>query len=152
MQLAHHLLKDENEIVEIREMRGFSCRDLEGVFNEIYALSRATKCDEYLYSLSLNPPPYADVSNADFMDAINRAEKKIGLEGQPRAIVYHIKEGRKHAHVVWSRIDPLHIKAKQMSYDRPKLMTLARELCHHNKHRHRRINPRLNDTASAYAE
>lgn len=37
-------------------------------------------------------------------------ERKLGLEGQPRAIVFHEKEGRRHAQAIWSRIDPGRIK------------------------------------------
>lgn len=127
-ELAHHLMKAENEIVEIRELRGFSSHDLEGAFNEIYAVSRGTKCDEYLYSLSLNPPPHADVSDKAFMLAIEEAEKRLGLSGQPRAVVFHTKEGRRHCHVVWSRIDVRTMTARNIAHDRRKLMTLAREL------------------------
>jgi len=32
-------------------------------------------------------------------------EKELGLDGQPRVIVLHKKEGREHIHVVWARTD-----------------------------------------------
>lgn len=127
-EMAFHLLKDENEIVQIHELRGFVSRDLHGAFNEIYALSRGTKCDEFLYSLSLNPPPYADVPDAEFITAIEEAEKRLNLSGQPRAIVFHEKEGRRHCHVVWSRIDTQTMKARQQSFDKMKLTAYSREL------------------------
>jgi hypothetical protein len=37
--------------------------------------------------------------------AIERIEERLGLQGQPRAIVIHEKNARVHAHCVWSRID-----------------------------------------------
>ena len=126
--MADHLLKAENEIVEIYDLRGFVSRDLHGAFNEIYALSRATKCDQFLYSLSLNPPPNAAVSDEDFLAAIERAEKKLGLSGQARAIVFHEKHGRRHCHVVWSRIDPETMTARNIAFDKEKLTNLSREL------------------------
>jgi hypothetical protein len=42
-----------------------------------------------------------------FEAAIDMAEQRLGLDGHPRAIVFHEKEGRRHAHAVWSRIDTL---------------------------------------------
>lgn len=126
--LAQHLLKEENDHVEVHEIRGFIADDLQGAFNEAYALSRGTKAKQYLFSLSLNPPPEERVSTEAFEDAINRAERKLGLDDQPRAIVFHSKNERLHAHVVWSRIDPGGMKAIQLSHTKNKLMDVSREL------------------------
>lgn len=103
--LALHLMKDENERVVIHEMRGFAAADLDGAFRESYALSRATRCKQHLFSLSLNPPKGAVVAPEVFETAIEEAEKRLGLEDQPRAIVFHEKKGldgetRRHAHAV----------------------------------------------------
>ena len=54
--LAQHLMKSENERVEVAELRGFVADDLDGAFQETYAISRGTKCKQFLFSLSLNPP------------------------------------------------------------------------------------------------
>jgi Ti-type conjugative transfer relaxase TraA len=126
--LALHLMKAENERVEVHALRGFMSSDLLGAFNEMYAISRATRCTQFMYSLSLNPPKGESVSVADFERAIDQAEKRLGLTGQPRAIVFHEKNGRRHCHVVWSRIDITRMKAVQMSHDREKLTALSREL------------------------
>jgi hypothetical protein len=133
--LALHLMKAENERVEIHELRGFISSDLLGAFNEMYAISRATRCQQFMYSLSLNPPKGENVSVADFEKAIAKAEARLGLTGQPRAVVFgfasltgHEKNGRRHCHVVWSRIDITRMKAVQLSHDREKLTALSREL------------------------
>lgn len=126
--LALHLVKDENDHVEVHELRGFASDNIMGAFNEAYAVSRGTKCKQFLYSLSLNPPPKETVSTAEFEEVINRAETTLGLNGQPRAIVFHEKEGRRHAHAVWSRIDIDQMKAVQMSHDHRKLESLSREI------------------------
>ncbi len=126
--LALHLMKAENECVNIHELRGFMSQELMGAFNELYAISRGTRCKQFMYSLSLNPPRNKQVSIKDFETAINRAEKQLNLQDQPRAIVFHEKHGRRHCHVVWSRIDLKTMKAVQISYDREKLTTLSREL------------------------
>lgn len=126
--LARHLEKDENDHVEVYELRGFVSDNLMGALNEIYAISRGTQCKQFMYSLSLNPPPHEHVKTSDFLDAIERAEKKLNLEGQARAIVFHEKEGRRHAHAVWSRIDIQAMKAIPMSFDYDRLRELSREL------------------------
>ena len=54
--LALHLLKQENEHVEVHEVRGFASHNLTAALNEAYAISRATRCKQFLFSLSLNPP------------------------------------------------------------------------------------------------
>lgn len=131
--LALHLVKPENDHVEVHEIRGFASDNLMGALNEAYAISRGTKAKQFLYSLSLNPPAKEQVTIAEFEETINRAEKTLGLEGQPRAIVFHEKAGpdgiiRRHAHAVWSRINIQEMKAVPMSHDHTKLTSLSREI------------------------
>ena len=128
-QLAAHLLNSrDNEHVEVHELRGFCADDLQGAFQEIEATSRGTRAKQPLFSLSLNPPPRENVSVAAFEAAIEMAERKLGLQGQPRAIVFHEKEGRRHAHAVWSRIDAEHMKAVNLPHFKRKLQDVARQL------------------------
>ena len=126
--LALHLLKEENDHVQVHELRGFASDNLVSALNESYAISRGTRCKQFLYSMSLNPPPDEQVGTQAFEDAINRAEERLGLTGQPRAIVFHEKEGRRHAHAVWSRIKADEMKAVHMFKDREKLMEVSRDL------------------------
>lgn len=127
-ELARHLMKPENERVEVHQLRGFAARDLQGAFQESEAISRATKCRKHLYSLSFNPPPEAEVSDDQFESAIDRAEDRLGLGGQPRAIVFHVKDGRLHAHAVWCRIDTEEMKAIPLPYDKRRLKDVSRDL------------------------
>lgn len=126
--LATHLVKPENEHVELHEIRGFVATTLSGALSEAEAVSRGTQCRQFLYSLSLSPPATASVPVSVFEDAIERVERKLGLEGHSRLVVFHEKEGRRHAHCVWSRIDPVSMKAVRMSHDRMKLGDISREL------------------------
>lgn len=104
--LAAHLLDDrENDHVTVVDLRGFVARDLHGAFAEAHAVSKGTKCGQFLFSLSLSPPKQAEASERDLMAAVERAEATLDLTGQPRAVVLHEKNGRRHAHAVWSRID-----------------------------------------------
>ncbi|MDE3767572.1 relaxase/mobilization nuclease domain-containing protein [Sinorhizobium meliloti] len=128
--LATHLLNAlDNEYVEVAEVSGAVASDLHGAFAEWEAIaSGLTKCRKYLYSLSVNPDlGQGELTRAQYLDYVDRVEKKLGLEGQPRAVVFHIKEGREHCHVVWSRIDYQSEKAIHLAFDRDKLMMVTRE-------------------------
>ncbi len=127
--LAVHLMRvDDNEHVELHELRGFASDDLKGAFKEAEAISRGTRCRQYLFSLSLSPPEREAVGVDQFDETIDRIEKQLGLDGQPRAIVFHEKEGRRHAHCVWSRIDANTMTARQLSFFKMKLMGISRDL------------------------
>ena len=128
-QLGTYLLKiDQNEHVEVHELRGFMSHDLPSALSEIDAVSKGTRAQQPFFSLSLNPPQTERVSTKAFEAAIEQVEKKLGLEGQPRAIVFHEKEGRRHAHAVWSRIDTKQMKAINLPHYKIKLRDVSRSL------------------------
>ena len=127
--LSAHLLNErDNEHVRVLGLRGFVADDLTGALHEAYAISRATKCPQFMFSLSLNPPKGEIASEEDFERAADAVEKRLGLSGQPRAIVMHEKEGRRHAHVVWSRIRADELKAINLPFFKNKLIDLSRDL------------------------
>lgn len=127
--LSDHLMNErDNDHVILLELKEFISDNLGGALSEAYAISKATRCKQFMFSLSLNPPKDHVASEADFIDAADRAEKTLGLDGQPRAIVVHEKEGRRHAHVVWSRIDADEMKAINLPHFKNKLRDLSRDL------------------------
>ena len=125
--LATHLMNSfDNERIEIAEVYGAVADDLHGAFAEFEAVSLGTKAREYLYSLSISPS--APLTREQYNEAIGAIENRLGLTDQPRAVVFHVKDGREHCHVVWSRIDVDKMRAVHMAHDRRKLMDLACEL------------------------
>lgn len=128
-QLGLHLLKtEENEHVEIYEVSGFVSDDLMGAMKEAHALSLGTKCKQFLFSVSLNPPSNESVRAEVFERACDVIEERLGMKGQPRMIVFHEKEGRRHAHAVWSRIDAETMTAKPLPFFKRTLNAIAKEL------------------------
>lgn len=128
-QLARHLLNiEDNEHVDVHEVRGFVSDDVTGAFKEAQACASGTHCKNYLFSVSFNPPPDKDVPISVFEDAIDRVEQRTGLSGQPRVVVFHEKNGRRHAHCVWSRIDAETMTAKNLSHYKLKTMDISREI------------------------
>ncbi|WP_099828224.1 hypothetical protein [Oceaniglobus indicus] len=97
-QLAKHLTNmRDNEHVDLHELRGFMNEDeLHAALQEAEAIAKGTRCKQHLFSLSLNPPEGVHVDTATFETAIEMAEQKLGLDGQPRAVIFHEKEGRRH--------------------------------------------------------
>ncbi|MNZ11883.1 Relaxase/Mobilization nuclease domain protein [compost metagenome] len=127
--LATHLLNAyDNELAEVADLRGAIADDLHGAFKEWQVQAETlTRCQKYLYSMSINPDPAQGTLTRDqYMDYIRRTEEVLGLGDQPRAVVFHIKDGREHCHVVWSRIDADHQKAVHLAFDRDKLMRVTR--------------------------
>lgn len=127
--LATHLLNEfDNEYMELADLRGSVADDLHGAFAEWeLEASAMTKCKNYLYSLSVNPDHrQRPMTRELYEDYIARVEESLGLVGQPRAVVMHIKNGREHAHIVWSRVDVQEMKAIHMPFDHDKLMGVTR--------------------------
>lgn len=129
LQLARHLMNHvDNDHIDLHEVRGFVSKTLRGAFTEAYAVSRGTRCKQFLFSVSLSPPETESVPIEIFERAVDDIEEKMGLVGQPRAIVFHEKEGRRHAHAVWSRIDVAEMKAINLPHFKLKLRDLSRQL------------------------
>ncbi len=132
-ELVKHLLNfEENDHITVHEIRGFVSDELAGALQEIEAISRGTQCRQFMFSLSLSPPEYADVPVEDFESAIADVEKKLNLVDQPRIIVFHEKNGRRHCHCVWSRLKwsdhAQRMIAIRMSHFKLKLMEVSRFL------------------------
>lgn len=128
-QLARYLLDQrDNEHVELHEVRGFISDDLIDAFGEAHAIAQGTRCENYMFSMSFNPPEGAHASIEAFEKAIDQVEEKLGLQGQPRAVVFHEKDGRRHAHAVWSRIDSERMRSINISHYKVKLRDVSRQL------------------------
>ncbi len=128
--LAAHLTNTkDNDHVELHELRGFASSDLQGAFLEIEAAAKGTKCQQPFFSVSLNPPPGYPATYDQFEMAADAIEAKYpALANQPRAIVFHEKEGRRHAHAVWSRVDTERGRAVALPFTRERLRETSRSL------------------------
>lgn len=127
--LAAHLMNGhDNEHVEVHAINGFLGSTVSDAFTEIEALSKGTRCKQYLFSLSLSPPPDKKISTKLFEKTIERIAKKHGLQNQPHVIVFHEKQGRRHAHCVWSRIDGENMRAINLPYFKNKLMEIGKSI------------------------
>lgn len=127
--LATHLQRtDTNERAEVKELRDVAADDLDGALREMEAVAAGTRSKRPLYHASINTDPNERLTPEQQAIAIDRLEAALGLTGQPRAVVEHVKEGREHVHVVWSRIDLEHMRAIPDSHNYRKHEEVAREL------------------------
>lgn len=129
-EIATHLMReDENDEVELVDIRGAVARELHGATAE-WDFQRAalTKCRKGFYCVSVNPDEkQPDLSRDQIYEYFERLEQRLGLEDQPRALVRHVKNGREHWHAVYSRTDAENRRAVHMPFDHLKIKTLTIE-------------------------
>ncbi len=105
-ELAYHLLRaDTNERVRVIELSGVAAGDLRGALLEMDGMGAGSRSRRTLYHASINTPVTEQMTPAQQCHARERLACELGMTGQPFAMVEHIKHGRQHTHVVWSRID-----------------------------------------------
>ena len=127
--LAAHLQRtDTNERAELRELRGVAAEDLDGALREMEAVASGARSKRYFYHASINTRADEQLTPEQWRQAIDRLEKELDLTGQPRAVVAHVKEGRAHVHVVWSRIDLDTLRAIPDSHNFRRHEIVSREL------------------------
>ncbi len=127
--LAAHLQRlDTNERAEIRELRGVAADDLDGALREMEAVASGARSQRHFYHASINTRADEVMTPEQWTKAVDRLEKELGLDGQPRAVVFHLKEGRAHVHAVWSRIDLDKMAAISDSHNFRRHEIVAREL------------------------
>jgi hypothetical protein len=104
-QLARHLQRaDTNERVEIVQLDS-PTGNLNEALRDWQFISTGTRGSKGLYHANIDPDARYTMTADQWKIAVDRLEKELGLEGQPRAVVMHEKHGRVHVHVVWQRTD-----------------------------------------------
>lgn len=103
---ARHLMNaEENERVEVKEMRGFVSEDVKGAFQEIDIIAAGTRVQNPFYHASINPRADEHLTAEQWDIAVDTLEKNLGLDGHARFQIEHVKEGREHRHIIWNRLD-----------------------------------------------
>ncbi|MBF0098575.1 MAG: relaxase/mobilization nuclease domain-containing protein [Magnetococcales bacterium] len=124
--LAAHLLKKDNDRVEVLGIKGAVLNDLEAAIDDWQEYSKGTMCSKPIYHAQLNPD--RNLSREEWNKAIEIFEKEMGLEDYPRAVVMHEKKGREHVHLVYSRIDLETMHAWSDSWNYLKHERVSREI------------------------
>ena len=130
-RLANHLLKDENEQVQILEISGTaSDNDLQAALQDMELVGELTKSrtGKVLYHANIDPRKNEALTPDQYIKAADLLMDKLGFKGQPRAIVQHTKMGRQHAHLVVQLTDIENGRLKKVSYNYYKHKEVARQL------------------------
>ncbi len=129
VDLARHLLRaDTNELVSVLEIRGTAASDLQGCFREMEGVAAGTRCGRPLYHANIDPARDYVMTDEQWAEAVVELETELGLTDQPRVLVKHVKHGREHMHIVWSRVDTDHMRAIPDSHNYRKHETVSRRL------------------------
>ncbi len=126
--LASHLRKPENERVAILEFRHCFFDTLPSALKEMEEQAILTKCTKPLYHAHIDWRANEQLTREQQLHAVDVLEEKLGFTGQPRVVVQHVKHGREHVHIVWSRIDLEHNRALSDSHNYRKHEQAARQL------------------------
>jgi hypothetical protein len=128
-QLATHLLRaDTNERVEVLELQS-TAATLPEAFREWQLIAEGTKGTRGLYHANIDPDARYTMTAEQWHRAVDVLERELGLDGQPRAVVLHEKQGRQHIHVVWQRtdIDTMTLVSDSRNYHAHERASLALE-------------------------
>ncbi len=127
---SKHLLRDDtNEMAELREVRGVISTDLEAALEEMRDVAKGSRCHKnFMYQANINPRANEKLTPEQWRHAIDTLEKNLGFEGHQRVVVEHVKEGRQHFHIIWSRIDPETMRVRDIGGDRYTMRRTANDL------------------------
>lgn len=127
---SKHLMNGrDNERVRLAEIRGLPADNLVDAFEEMRLMARASpQCTNFFYHADLNTRADERLSEKEWDQAVDILEESLGLDGQPRVVIEHDKNGRVHRHVIWSRIDPDTLRAISDSHNYDVHMRTADQL------------------------
>ena len=128
-QLARHLQRtDTNETVEIVQLDS-PTGSLREALRDWQLIAAGTRGSKGLYHANIDPDARYTMTADQWKIAVDRLEKELGLDGQPRAVVMHEKHGREHIHVVWQRtnIDTMTMVSDSYNYVAHERASLALE-------------------------
>ena len=105
-QLGRYLLSQGgNSSTSLVGMSGMSGRDLPHALAMAQAAAEQGRGEKPFWHAQINPAEGVCLTREQQLVAVGILERHLGLQGQPRVVVAHEKNGREHIHVVWSRYD-----------------------------------------------
>ncbi len=128
--LARYLAADSKgvERAELAELRGFASDNIFDAFSLGQLLADGTRCENPFFHVQVRTPKGEELTREQWDKVAVRIERRLGFDGQPRAMVFHQKEGHQHMHLVWSRIDTEDMRAIDPGLYKRKLKEVCRAL------------------------
>jgi hypothetical protein len=125
---TQHLESEKNEKVRIAQTHGLRGENIREMLEEMRALAAGTDCQNFFYQMNMSLAPHEHLTEKQWDQAREIAEKKHGLEGQPYFVVVHTKHGREHPHYIYFRVNLETGKTISDSHDARKNHAIAREI------------------------
>jgi len=115
---------------EVIDERGFLSADLREAFCTIQAIAESqTNCEKPFFHAYVRLPPGENLGRDQWLEVADRFERKLGFDGQPRAVVIHTDgNGDRHMHTAWSRIDTDQMRAIDPGLYKNKMKELCRDI------------------------
>lgn len=117
-----------NESAELVELRGFASDNVFDAFALVQLQAGGTHCQKPIFHVQVRTPKGEELTREQWAHVADRIEKQLGFDGQPRAIVFHQKDGHRHMHLAWSRIDAETMHAIDPGLYKRKLKEICRKL------------------------
>lgn len=125
--LADHLMNAaDNEQVRIVEFVGTMATTLLEAFRDFEAVASGSRSQRPYYHASISPE--RPLTPGQLERAVDALGAKLGLDGHPRVVVEHVKDGREHCHVVWQRYDLERGRMAEYGHNYRKHEEVARQL------------------------
>ena len=105
--------------------------DVPGCLREMAAVAVGSKCERFLYAASISPDRAGghELNHNEAEEAARALLESLGFSGDHQwLLVRHRKEGRSHYHIAANRVDPVLLKAVDLSWNYPKQEIVARKL------------------------
>ena len=106
---AYLKAQGNNEKISTVDISDFEAEDLDEAFQNMWAVAAKTRAKKALHHISINPRRDERLTGDQLSAIVRRCELKYGYnhDDHQRVIVEHVKGGRQHFHVVWSRVSLL---------------------------------------------
>lgn len=130
--LAKHLLRmDENELVEVMQIRGTARPD--DLAASLRSMQRATELTQGktgLFHVAINPREHEadEMTPEQWEHTLKAIEKEFELVGQPCALTKHTKNGRSHIHAVYQLTNTEKGKLIDIKHDHYRCVNLGLKL------------------------
>ena len=126
---AYLITAGKDERAELVETRGFASDDIHTAFLDVEIQAYGTRCQKPFFHGYVRLAPGEELDREKWQHVADRIEKRLGFEGQPRAVAFHhLADGSTHMHVVWSRIDAEQMRAIDPGMFKNHLKEISRAL------------------------
>jgi len=132
--LSNHLQKtEENELVTVCALEGFSFKELTGqnlaqALRQMEAIGQGKGDKRNLYHAIIAPAYDETLTAAQREQMVAYYAKHLGFTGHHYALVEHWKKGKQHFHLVFNIIDPVTGKTHELKWTKQKEWRIARGL------------------------